>query len=335
MKIVKRDGKLVEFNKEKIITAIVSSMEETKVVDVGVAEEIADEIKEEVEHFEEFQGKHMTVENIQDLVEDKLMTKDFHKTAKRYILFRENRARERNKEWDMTDLQRDVLYRKYIHSGETFNDFIKRVSNGEPKLEKAIRDRKFLFAGRILDGRGSKDKKTYSNCFVLPSPEDNLESIFEVGKKMARTYSKGGGVGCCLSKLRPNGAITHNSAEKSTGTVSFGGLYSFITGLISQKGRRGALMLTLDVSHPDIKEFITVKSDLDKLTKANISVMITDEFMEAVRESKNFTTSFTVKHDNGEEEIIERVYNARKLFDLLAEQNHDFAEPKKNWALIR
>ena len=91
--------------------------------------------------------------------------------------------------------------------------------------------------------------------------------------------------------------------------------------------RRGALMLTLPVSHPDIKEFITVKSDLDELTKANISVMVTDDFMEAVRESKDFTTSFKVEHDNGESELIEKVYNARELFDLLAKQNYDFAEP--------
>jgi ribonucleoside-diphosphate reductase alpha chain len=339
--IIKRDGSIVEFDKTKIVNAIESAMDETGLTDIGICEEVADEVWEENKHHVDMMGRYMTVEQVQDIIEDKLLEKGWVESAKRYIRYRAVHDLNRHKEWDMTDLQRDVLYKKYIHEDEDFNGFINRVSNNNSKLAKAIRDKKFLFAGRILDGRGSKDNKTYSNCFVLPSPEDNLDNIFEVGKQMAKTYSIGGGVGVDLSKLRPNGSSTHNSAEESTGSVSFGGLYSFITGLISQKGRRGALMLTLDVSHPDIKEFINIKSDLDMLTKANISVKISDEFMEAVSESKDFTTSFIVEHDNGEEELIERIYNARKLFDLLAKQNYDFGEPGilffdriNNWYLL-
>jgi ribonucleotide reductase alpha subunit len=342
VKIIKRDGSTVDFDSSKIVEAIKGACSETEYKnDINKINKIVDEIVKENKFHHNLQGRWLSVENVQDLVESWLMVYGMYAEAKRYILYRSEQSQKRHKEWDMTDLQRDVLHRKYIHDGENFNGFIKRVGNNEPKLMKAIRDRKFLFAGRVLDGRGSKEPKTYSNCFVLPSPKDNLEDIFDVGKRMAITYSLGGGCGVNLENLRPNGSDTHNSAEKSTGSVSFGSLYSFITGLISQKGRRGALMLSLPISHPDIKEFITIKSDLDKLTKANISVMITDDFMEAVRESNDFTTSFKVEHDNGETELIEKTYNAKQLFNTLAKQNHDFAEPGvlywdriNNWYLL-
>ena len=134
-----------------------------------------------------------------------------------------------------------------------------------------------MFAGRILANRGlPKDgiKVTYSNCYVLSPPQDNLESIFDTAKYLARTFSYGGGVGIDISNLRPRGALVHNSAKTTTGAVSFMDLYSMTTGLISQRGRRGALMISMDVNHPDIEEFIDLKTDLEKVTKANISVKI-------------------------------------------------------------
>lgn len=328
MKIIKRNGKLEEFNGSKIRGAIrKASTEIGTIIPTRELMKIDNRVREENELQYELAGNWLSVENVQDIIETELMGIGFPKVAKAYILYRQKHNEDREKEWEMTDLQRDVLFKKYIHKDETFNEFIKRVGGGNDKLEKAIRNKEFLFAGRILDAKGSKNKKTYSSCFVVEPPEDNLENIFDISKKMAVIFSMAGGVGTDLSKLRPRGAKTHNSARESTGAVSFAGFYSDVTGLISQKGRRGATMLTMSIDHPDIEEFIKVKSDLSKVTKANISIRVTHEFMNAVIDDEDFTTSFTVEHNNGEIEEITKKYKARKLFRMIAEQAHDMAEP--------
>ena len=182
-------------------------------------------------------------------------------------------------------------------------------------------------AGRILAGRGLDKlgrKITLSNCYVMPKVEDNIESIFDTAKYLARTYSYGGGVGLTLSKLRPKGAKVNNAASSTTGSVSFMDLYSLVTGLIGMRGRRGALMLNLDVNHPDIEDFINVKNDLDKVTYANISVNIDNEFMEAVKNNEEYELHFYVEA-TGEE--ISRMINARDLYRILAKNNWNMAEP--------
>ena len=105
---------------------------------------------------------------------------------------------------------------------------------------------------------------------------------------MARTYSYGGGCGVDISKLAPRGAKLRNTAKETSGSVSFMDLYSLVTGLIGQNGRRGALMISLACDHPDIEEFIEIKSDLERVTKANISIRITDKFMHAVENNEDF-----------------------------------------------
>lgn len=162
------------------------------------------------------------------------------------------------------------------------------------------------------------------NCFVITPPEDNIESIFDTAKKMARTYSYGGGCGTSLEKLRPRRSKVNNSAKETTGAVSFMDLYSMTTGLIGQQGRRGALMLSMPVEHPDIIEFINVKTDLSKVTFANISVMISDKFMEAVKADEMWHMEFTVK-DTGE--VIKRKTKAKDLMRLIAKNNWNYAEP--------
>ena len=140
--------------------------------------------------------------------------------------------------------------------------------------------KKFLFGGRILANRGLNCKGikvTLSNCYVVEPPEDNIESIFECAKKLARTSSYGGGVGIDLSKLSPRGARINNTASVTSGAVSFTDLYSMVTGLIGQHGRRGALMLSLSCDHPDLEEFMAVKTDLERVTKANMSIRVTDK----------------------------------------------------------
>lgn len=221
----------------------------------------------------------------------------------------------------------DIWNKKYRYNNESFDEWLDRVSGGDKHIRELIVQKKFLFAGRILAGRGidkSESKRSLSNCYVIDPPEDNLESIFDTGKWIGRTYSYGGGCGTDISNLAPRGAKVRNAASESSGAVSFMDLYSLITGLISQNGRRGALMISLNVDHPDIEEFVTIKSDPKKVTKANISVKITDKFMEAVEKDEMFELYFK-REETGEE--IKREVNARALFALICTQAWDNAEP--------
>lgn len=224
-------------------------------------------------------------------------------------------------------LGQDIWHNKYQNNNETFDNWLERVSGGNDDIKQLIIDKKFLFGGRILANRGlAKDgrKLTYSNCYVLSAPEDNIESIFDTAKKLARTYSYGGGVGIDIGKLSPRGAAINNAAKETSGSVSFMDLYSMVTGLIGQAGRRGALMISIPCNHPDLEEFIEVKNDLDKVTKANISVMITDDFMQAVRDRKKYKLAFT-RDETGEE--ITKEVDAYKLFHKLCYNNWNMAEP--------
>lgn len=221
----------------------------------------------------------------------------------------------------------DIWHRKYQYENETFDQWLDRISNGNTKLAQLILDKKFLFGGRILANRGLHDKGrkiSMSNCYVMTPPEDNIESIFECAKELARTYSYGGGCGVDISKLAPRGAKIHNAAKETSGAVSFMDLYSETTGIIGQNGRRGALMITLDCHHPDLEEFIDIKTDLNRVTKANISIRITDDFMQAVLDDTDFELSFT-REDTGE--VINKTVNARKIFRRIAENNWNYAEP--------
>lgn len=246
-------------------------------------------------------------------------------------------------EWLGTENQlgQDIWGRKYRYENETFDEWINRVSGGNSEIANLIKEKKFLFGGRILANRGLENKGrkiSLSNCYVIEPPEDNIESIFDCAKKLARTYSYGGGCGVDISKLSPRGAKVNNAAKETTGSVSFMDLYSMVTGLIGQAGRRGALMLSLSCEHPDLGEFIGIKSDLDRVTKANISIRITDKFMAAVKNRTTFTLSFT-RLETGE--TITKEVDAYEMFHKMCEMNWDYAEPGmlfwdriNNWNLL-
>lgn len=246
-------------------------------------------------------------------------------------------------EWLGTENQlgQDIWERKYRYGNETFDEWINRVSGGNSEIANLIKEKKFLFGGRILANRGLENKGrkiSLSNCYVIEPPEDNIESIFDCAKKLARTYSYGGGCGVDISKLSPRGAKVNNAAKETTGSVSFMDLYSMVTGLIGQAGRRGALMLSLSCEHPDLEEFIGIKSDLDRVTKANISIRITDKFMAAVKNKTPFTLSFTRLET---EETITKEIDAYEMFHKMCEMNWDYAEPGmlfwdriNNWNLL-
>lgn len=215
---------------------------------------------------------------------------------------------------------------KYRFKDESLDDWFKRVSGGNEIIEEQIKAKKFIFGGRILANRGLSDKNrkiTYSNCYVVAPPKDNLESIFDCGAKLARTFSYGGGCGIDISNLRPSGARVNNAAKTTSGAVSFMDFYSYITGLIGQSGRRGALMISISCDHPDLEEFIEIKSDLDKVTKANISVRVSDKFMEAVVKGETLILKFVT--DTGE--VITKEVEAYPIFRKLAQMNWDYAEP--------
>ena len=246
-------------------------------------------------------------------------------------------------EWLGTENQlgQDIWERKYRYENETFDEWINRVSGGNSEIANLIKEKKFLFGGRILANRGLENKGrkiSLSNCYVIEPPEDNIESIFDCAKKLARTYSYGGGCGVDISKLSPRGAKVNNAAKETTGSVSFMDLYSMVTGLIGQAGRRGALMLSLSCEHPDLEEIIGLKSDLDRVTKANISIRITDKFMAAVKNKTPFTLSFT-RLETGE--TITKEIDAYEMFHKMCEMNWDYAEPGmlfwdriNNWNLL-
>lgn len=246
-------------------------------------------------------------------------------------------------EWLGTENQlgQDIWERKYRYENETFDEWINRVSGGNSEIANLIKEKKFLFGGRILANRGLENKGrkiSLSNCYVIEPPEDNIESIFDCAKKLARTYSYGGGCGVDISKLSPRGAKVNNASKETTGSVSFMDLYSMVTGLIGQAGRRGALMLSLSCEHPDLEEFIGIKSDLDRVTKANISIRITDKFMAAVKNKTPFTLSFT-RLETGE--TITKEIDAYEMFHKMCEMNWDYAEPGmlfwdriNNWNLL-
>ena len=235
----------------------------------------------------------------------------------------------RVEEWLGEDnvIGQDIWHKKYQYNNETFDEWLDRVSGGDSNVKRIIVEKKFLFGGRILANRGTqKDgrKISMSNCYVLTPPEDNIESIFKCASQMAKTYSRGGGCGVDIGKLAPKGAKIHNAANETSGAVSFMDLYSMVTGLIGQAGRRGALMISIPCNHPDLEDFIEIKQNNDRVTKANISIRVTDEFMNAVNKREKYTLSFTRKETG---ETTEKEVDAYELFKKLCKSNWDWGEP--------
>lgn len=236
----------------------------------------------------------------------------------------------------------DIWHKKYQHNNESFDEWLDRVSGGDSKLRDLIEQKKFLPGGRILATRGipqkTGNKGTYFNCYVLPPVQDNIESIWDTAKEMARTYSYGGGVGIDISGLAPEGATVRNAARCSSGATTFMELYSVTTGTIGQQGRRGALMISMSCDHPDIEKFIDIKNNLDNVNYANISVRANDEFMQAAQNGEDYTLSFR-REATGE--VTEWKVNARKLLRKLAENNWRTGEPGilfwdriREWSLL-
>ncbi len=212
------------------------------------------------------------------------------------------------------------------------------------KFRWLLDDWKFVPGGRILTAAGTDQDLTYYNCYVIPSPEDSREGIMTSLTQMTEIMSRGGGVGINLSTLRPRHAYVKGVNGRSSGAVSWGGLYSFVTGLIEQGGsRRGALMLILNDWHPDIFNFINSKRQSGKITNANISVGVSDKLMEAVKADADWELVFPDSRDpdydelwdgdvdtwmaTGRQVIHYKTVRARELWDAIIESAWASAEP--------
>jgi ribonucleoside-diphosphate reductase alpha chain len=163
-----------------------------------------------------------------------------------------------------------------------------------------------------------------SNCVVVDSPADNISSIMDAGKHLANLFKRRCGVGLDLSNLRPQDTPVNNSAGTTTGAWSFADFYSYVCRMIGQNGRRGALMISLDVRHPDVLEFIKMKHDLTKVTGANVSVRITDDFMKAVMNDEDYELHFPV---GAEVPQYTTVVKARDVWQDIVESATKTAEP--------
>lgn len=210
------------------------------------------------------------------------------------------------------------------------------------QIHEILKDFKyFIFGGSILFGLGNNNAvSSLGNCFFIDNNADSYGGIFNMDESMVQLMKRRGGVGITIEHLRPSTSRVNNSAHSSTGAVSFMNRYSTSTREVAQDGRRGALMITCDISHPDITDFVVSKDDLTKITGANISVKITNEFMEAVEHDKDYILSWPkeqqteikeqipynklIKTEDGK--YIKRV-KAKDLWNIIVKQAHKNAEP--------
>ncbi|MEK9137272.1 MAG: adenosylcobalamin-dependent ribonucleoside-diphosphate reductase, partial [Bacteroidota bacterium] len=234
------------------------------------------------------------------------------------------------------DLAADVLRSKYLAPTEKgpmhmWDRIARALASVETDKEywynqflSLLFDFKFVPGGRIMHGAGREDARrrpTLSNCYVVPIEVDSLEGIYRCITESAMVYRTGGGVGTDLSTLRPEGAPVNATIDHSPGATAFMNLFSESTNTVSQAGRRGALMLTMRVDHPDIEKFITIKNDIRriKVQHANISVLITHEFMHAVMNDTDFELRWAGK--------TYRKIKARDLWYKIIKNAHASAEP--------
>lgn len=202
----------------------------------------------------------------------------------------------------------------------------KREFLSEQKIFELFKEFKYIIPqGSVMAALGNPYMfGSLSNCVVIPEVYDSYGGIFFTDQQLAQLFKRRCGVGVDLSTLRPAGMYVANAAGSTTGAVSFMERFSNTTREVAQHGRRGALMITMDIAHPDIENFITIKQDLKKVTGANVSVRISDEFMDAVINGKKFMLRFPV---HGKKPLFKKEVNARELWNTLIRCARNTAEP--------
>ena len=222
----------------------------------------------------------------------------------------------------------DMWHRKYQYNNETLDEWFDRISGGDPKLKQLIVDKKFLFGGRTLANRGIPNSGQYFNCFSAGFVPDDYAGIMDMLKEVGITFKYQGGQGISLSKLRPKGTpIRDNYA--SDGIVPFMEMFNEVTKGTSQGGsRKGALMISLDINHKEAETFIKLKTDLDAITKANLSLEIDDNFMECVKQWYDNNNRIVLhKKQTYAGHTIEYDIVPIDLYKLMMEVVWDYGEP--------
>ncbi|MEW6035304.1 MAG: adenosylcobalamin-dependent ribonucleoside-diphosphate reductase [Candidatus Micrarchaeota archaeon] len=350
-KIRKRDGSVVDFDKEKIVNAVFKAAQSVGGSDRAESGRVADRVVQYIN--EKFKEDYVpTVEEVQDLVEKALIETGHATTAKSYILYRhrKNIEREMKKALGVSDDLKlplnsiQVLEKRYLlrdENGkviETPSQLFRRVARHlasneynygaddatvkyyEDAFFEIMTNFEFLPNSPTLMNAGN-ELGQLAACFILPV-KDDIEAIFESVKHQAIIHKTGGGTGFCFSYLRPKGDFVKSTAGIASGPISFMSAFDNATNVIKQGGkRRGANMATMHVWHPDIEEFITMKQTPGVMENFNVSVMADDKFMQAVEA-------------NGEYELLNprngsplRKVNARSLFKLIAYSAWKSAEP--------
>lgn len=336
--IRKRDGRIVAFEPQKIADAIHKAIAAVGERNGEAAEKLSNEVVEILE--KKFQKAMPGVEDVQDVAEEVLIKNGYAKVAKAYILYRQERTkvREAKKFLGVTDELKlgvnaaRVLERRYLLKNERgeiietpaqmFRRVAKAIANvdllydkkanakTEEEFYNMLANLEFLPNSPTLMNAGT-ELGQLAACFVLPV-EDSMKSIFEALKSMALIHQSGGGTGFSFSKLRPKGDIVKSTKGVASGPVSFMRIFDIATEVIKQGGRRrGANMGILRVDHPDITEFITAKEKEGFLANFNISVGITDEFMNAVEKNEDWEL---INPRTGKPE---KRFKAKDIFDLI------------------
>lgn len=223
----------------------------------------------------------------------------------------------------------DIWERKYRWNNESFDEWLDRVSGGDVELRNLIKEKKFMFGGRITANRGTGKKASMMNCYSRGFVEDSLDDILQVNSDIAKTFKAQGGQGLSLSKLRPKGTGINGGQFKSDGIVPFMEMFNRTTESISQGGsRKGALLMGIDIWHKESEEFIKIKSEENRIQKANLSLEIDDEFMKDVQtyyDTGEIITR-TIKR-NYDGNTVEYDITPINLYKLMIEKAWDWGEP--------
>ena len=338
-KIIKRDKSVVPFDASKIERAISKALVATRVEGKELAAELTRRVVSILE--ERFAQNIPSVENVQDIVEEVLMTQGYPNVAKAYILYRQQRADVRRlkqvigvrDDLKLTVNAIKVLERRYLLRDEdgkiieTPRELFRRVARAVAGVEtkfdpaadvKSLEETFFSLMSKLefvpntptLMNAGASLGQL-SACFVLPV-EDSIVEIFDTLKNMAIIHQSGGGTGFSFSHLRPKGDMVRSTKGVASGPVSFMKIFDAATGVMKQGGkRRGANMGILNDNHPDIVEFVRAKSDEAVLSNFNISVGASEEFMEAVSRD----SSWSLVNPRTKTEV--KSIDARELFDMI------------------